>query len=186
MASPLPASNTTSRHMVLLFTDLVGSVGLKVKLKNDRYVERIQGPHDKLFRSIILEYPDAIIHKHTGDGFLAEFRTNADAVNASLRFQHAIHHTDWNGETVKVRVGINAGQVSEVEPDPSGRPLLVGLPTDLAARVMGLALPGQILMTRTVYEDARMFVTGASYATRQAGTCAWVEALRSLQPEGYG
>jgi hypothetical protein len=57
-----------------------------------------------------------------------------------------------------VRMGINIGEVAELEREGTGIHKVVGLAVDVAARIMGLSLPNQILMTRTVFDDARMYI----------------------------
>src|SRR5439155_12178699 len=83
-----------------------------------------------------------------------------DAVHAALHFQSALHNEKW-AATIKARVGLHLGEVSELDRDPStpaGQAKLSGLAVDIAARVMGLALPGQILMTRAAFDNARQYV----------------------------
>ncbi|MHC4576884.1 MAG: protein kinase domain-containing protein [Planctomycetota bacterium] len=146
----------TSRLMVLMFTDLVGSVDLKTRLGNAVYV-RLIARHDRLFRKIVKSTPGAAILKDTGDGFLAGFATASDGIRAALRFQWAMHEEPWEPEPLRVRVGLHVGEVAELH-DTGVNPKLVGLAADLAARIMDLAEPGQILTTRTVFDDARQYV----------------------------
>jgi len=75
--------------MVLVFTDLVGSVALKTRLGNIAYSNILQC-HDTLFRRIIADYPGAVIVSYTGDGFITPFPSSSSAVSASLRFQYVL------------------------------------------------------------------------------------------------
>ncbi len=152
-----PTASITSRQMVLVFTDLVDSVALKAKLGNRAFGELI-GRHDALFKAIVASTAGAEILKDTGDGFMARFSSSSSAVDACLRFQYALHTLAWNAGAMQVRIGIHVGEVAELEKESTGLPKLVGLSVDVTARVMGLALPGQILMTRTVFDDARMYI----------------------------
>lgn len=146
-----------SRLMVLLFTDVVGSVDKKSRLGVAAYA-RLIARHDALFRESLAPYPDAEVNKDTGDGFLAHFERVDSAVGAALTFLQALRAEPWAGEPLEVRVGLHSGQV-EVLPDAHGAPpKLVGLPVDLAARIMGLALPGQVLVSRNVFDDARQYL----------------------------
>ncbi|HEX4953668.1 MAG TPA: tetratricopeptide repeat protein [Thermoanaerobaculia bacterium] len=150
-------SEQASRLMVLLFTDVVGSVDKKSRLGVAAY-SRLISRHDALFRQSLAPCPDAEINKDTGDGFLAHFERVDSAVGAALRFVQALRAESWGLEPLEVRVGLHSGQV-EVLPDEGGAPpKLVGLPVDLAARIMGLALPGQILVSRNVFDDARQYL----------------------------
>jgi class 3 adenylate cyclase len=146
-----------SSMMVLLFTDVVGSVEMKSRLGPEQYA-RLLGRHDKLFKSIIRSTRNAKLLKDLGDGFLASFATPADAVNAALRFQYGLTTDDWGGQTLAVRMGVHLGQVMELAQEESDETKLVGMAADMAARVMGLALPGQILLTQAAFDNARQFV----------------------------
>ncbi len=152
-----PPVQPASQMMVLLFTDLVGSVALKSQLGAVEYA-RIIGRHDDLFKDIVKATPGARIANDTGDGFLAIFPTVSDAVNAALRFQHAIRTEDFGEADVQVCIGIHLGEVAQLEGFDPTNPKVVGLPADLAARVMGLCQPGQILMTRAAFDNARQYV----------------------------
>lgn len=52
--------------MVLMFTDLVGSVELKMRLGNTAYV-RLIARHDKILKQIVRSLPGASILKDTGE-----------------------------------------------------------------------------------------------------------------------
>jgi len=155
--SPLPGPASNSRLMVLLFTDAVGSTDLKSRLGNQDYLSHI-ARHDEIFRAIIADTPAATIYKDMGDGFLAGFERASDAVTAALRFQRALREEPWGPEPVRVRAGIHLGQVAQGALEDSGKPKLVGLAADVTARIMGLGLPGQILLTRAIFDDARQFL----------------------------
>ena len=144
----------TSRLMVLLFSDIVGSTELKGRLGTVEYAELLSR-HDQIFRQIIDSTPGAHILKDTGDGFFASFATASDAVRAALRFQHGLTR---RAAPLQARVGLHLGEVAELELETTGLPKLVGLAADFAARLMGLASGGQILMTRQTFNDARQFV----------------------------
>jgi serine/threonine-protein kinase len=147
-----------SRLMVLMFTDIVGSVDLRRRLGEQKAAQIIK-KHDELFRYTVSAFPFAEIIKDLGDGFLAHFGGASDAVHAALHFQHALHNQTWEGEKLKVRIGVHLGEVSELETESgTGKPKLSGMAVDITARIMSLALPGQILMTRAAFDNARQFV----------------------------
>ena len=137
--------------MVFLFTDIAGAVDLKARL-GDTEAARIILRHDELFRRAISYAADGKIAQDFGDGFLAEFATASDAVQTALRFQHDIHTEPWGDEPIGVRTGIHLGEVV------GGERKLIGLAKDIAARLMGMAIPGQILVSRAAFEPARQYV----------------------------
>ena len=63
-----------------------------------------------------------------------------------------VHGED--GELPGVRVGVHLGEVTE-KAGPDGTVRVEGLAVDLAARIQGLARPGQVLMSSSVYQSAR-------------------------------
>ena len=81
------------------------------------------------------------------------FVTSSSAVQAALILQYRLVERQWRFEPLTVRIGIHAGEVNRRD---SGS--FSGLAIDTAARVMGLAGPRQILMTRTIFDDARAYV----------------------------
>ena len=143
--------------MVLLFTDIVRSVDLKTRL-GDAVGTQLIARHDELFREVMAAATDAEILKDTGDGFLARFTATREAVMVALRFQHAIWSEPWGANALQVRVGVHLGEVSELDVETTGLPKISGLAVDITARVMGLGLPGQILMTRAAFDNARQYV----------------------------
>lgn len=149
--------NGLNRVMVLMFTDIEESVKLKNELGMHEWQRLIQC-HDKLFAQAIAGAAGATVLKDMGDGYMASFELANEAVETALRFQHAIHHQPWGPRPIKVRIGINQGQVAVVGKEPDGGPKLAGLPVDIAARIMSLAEPGQVLMGKYSFDDARQFV----------------------------
>ncbi len=145
--------------MVLMFTDIEGSVALKTRVGGAAYASML-ARHDELFKKIIASCQGARIIQDTGDGFLARFATGSDAVNAALRFQVGLSQIAWEHEPLRVRIGLNLGEVQQIavgqKTDDQSK--VVGLPMDIAARLMGLASGGQILLTRTIFDDARQYV----------------------------
>ena len=53
------------------------------------------------------------------------------------------------------------GEVAQLEKETTGKPKIVGLAADLVSRVAGLADGGQILLTRSAFNEARQFVSTA-------------------------
>lgn len=88
-----------------------------------------------------------------GDGIMAAFADARTAIQAAVDMQNTLaHHNATHGgdKQVLVRVGINTG---EVVFDNEGTPF-IGDGVNAAARVMGLADGGQILLTKSALESA--------------------------------
>lgn len=144
---------------VLLFTDIAGSVELQQRLGTEAYT-RVVARHDALIQLAFEQSgTPPVILKETGDGVLAKFVTASDAVNAALRIQALFAHEEWQIAKLQVRIGIHLGQVTEMPEEITGDRRAVGMAINLASRVMNLAEPGQILTTRSVFDDARQFIS---------------------------
>lgn len=166
---PTPGS---TRLMVALFTDIVGSVAMKERLGAAAAGELI-GRHDRLLREIASRRGSAEVLKDTGDGCLIRFGVVSDAVEFALDLQRAIAQEEWGGEALRVRVGLDVGEVSELgEEAETGKRKVLGLAVDLAARVMGLAEGGQVLMTRAAFDSARQYVRDGE--ARGRGAIRWL------------
>ena len=144
---------------VLLFTDIGGSVELQQRLGTEAYT-KVVARHDALIQFAFEQSgTPPVILKETGDGVLAKFGTASDAVNAALRIQALFAREQWQIAELQVRIGIHLGQVTEMSEEITGDRRAVGMAINLAARVMDLAEPGQILTTRSVFDDARQFIS---------------------------
>ncbi len=89
--------------------------------------------------------------KTTGDGILIEFPSAVDAVRNALRIQKAV--VDFNaggpaGEEIKIRVGINVGDLI-IEGDD-----IHGDGVNIAARLEGICEPGKVYVSQAVHEYA--------------------------------
>lgn len=149
-----------------MFTDIVDSTALKSRLGLRAY-STLVAAHDSRMRELVATIADAEILKDTGDGFMVHFPTASTAVTVALQFQRFIADLpdlddamteDENPRRFLVRIGIHMGEVAELGLDIHGRQKVVGLAADLSSRVESLALPGQILLTRNAFDDARQFI----------------------------
>jgi len=87
-----------------------------------------------------------------GDGFLLEFGSAKDAVKFAVEFQDVVTTRNTSlaeDRRMEFRIGINLGDVIEVD----GK--IYGDAINIAARLEGLAEPGGICISGTVYETVR-------------------------------
>lgn len=97
------------------------------------------------------EYFGGRLFKTTGDGLLIEFPSAVDAVNHAVAVQRALQVANADvADTQKLtfRIGISLGDVI-VDGDD-----LYGNGVNVAARMEGLAEPGGICVSHTVFEHA--------------------------------
>jgi class 3 adenylate cyclase/tetratricopeptide (TPR) repeat protein len=107
----------------VLFTDLVGSTELAVRLGAE-----FDGPrraHDTALRSAV-EANGGTVIKGMGDGVMATFGAAADALAAARAAQQSIHRLNRQGRgpALSIRVGLSAGDVSFEETDCYGEPVI--------------------------------------------------------------
>jgi class 3 adenylate cyclase len=99
----------------------------------------------------IAEHGGRIV-KSTGDGFLAEFPSAVEAVRAAVQFQTRIHELavgHAEDRRIRFRVGVNIGDVI-IEPHD-----IFGDDVNIAARLEGIAEPGGICVSSSVYAHVR-------------------------------
>jgi class 3 adenylate cyclase len=136
---------------ILLVTDLVGSSTLNDRLGDPVYLGLLR-EHDDIIRRRLQQH-DGVEFKHTGDGIGAWFFS----VNAALRCAAALEHDFAQGDDaptktpLRVKIALAAGQPAVVGQD------LLGLAVTVAFRVVGLASPGEVLVTSDVAGLARGF-----------------------------
>ena len=147
-------SSTETRFAVLLFSDIVGSTDLKAQRGAVAYLAAAE-LHNALFERIAAEEKLTLI-KNTGDGYLARTESSAAAVRFALRLQQGLRTLQWPAFLLETRVGIHAGEVADIM--TLGQNDVLGPAADLAARVMSVALGGQILLSRAPFDEARHFV----------------------------
>jgi putative peptide modification system cyclase len=108
--------------------------------------------HDQFLRHCLSLTQGRLIDK--ADGVLALFERPIQALDFSLRYQQQMRV--WSKQyqhSIQARIGIHVGDVMTWQNEPDqinagAKPLEVeGLAKPIAARLMGLAMPGQILMS---------------------------------------
>ncbi len=110
----------------------------------------------KIHRSELID-PEITEHngrivKTTGDGLLVEFRSAVDATECATKIQLAIRERETgNSEEhrMQYRVGINLGDIV-IDGDD-----ILGDGVNVAARLEGIADPGGIHISRSVYDQVR-------------------------------
>ena len=138
-----------SRVLTLVFTDLADSTALKTA-RGDGAVGEMISRHREHVTRLAAECSGRIID-WAGDGCFLSFETPTAGVLFSLRLQNV--HAD-ESDLPAVRIGVHLGEITE-KPGPGEAPRIEGLAVDVAARISGLAKPGQVLMSSAVYNSAR-------------------------------
>ena len=134
--SHLPEGTVT-----FLFTDIEGSTKLW-----EEYPEAMKpalAAHDEILKKTIVANHGHVV-KTTGDGVHAVFATAMDAINASIAAQNMLQTSDAlkaSEVSLRVRMGMHTGEAELRDGDYYGGTL------NRAARIMGVAYGGQILLS---------------------------------------
>lgn len=149
----------------LLFTDIVGST---------QHAERIG---DAAWRSLLDEHQALIRRelgahrgrevKTIGDGFLARFESPASAIRCARAIRDGVRALH-----VEVRAGVHTGECEVQGSD------LTGIAVHVAARIVALAGPSEILASQTVHD--LVAGSGLRFSPRGAHTLKGVEGEWNL------
>jgi class 3 adenylate cyclase len=121
----------------VLFTDLVNSTARLRELGDVRW-QALLAEHQAVVRRHLEHFRGREV-KTTGDGFLATFDSPARALKCALAIRTGVEPLG-----LEIRAGIHTGECEVVQGDVSG------IAVHLAARVMGAAGPGEVLVSSTV------------------------------------
>lgn len=132
-----PVSNQALASM--LFTDIVSSTERVAQL-GDREWAALLRTHDGVVQSEVAGHGGRVI-KHTGDGSLSVFEGPARAARAWLSISSRLHDIGLD-----IRGGLNTSEVEIVDGD------VRGLGVHIAARLMGLASPGELIASSVVHD----------------------------------
>ena len=123
----------------IVFTDIVDSTALAESLGATRWRELV-GAHNERLQFELDRYRGRLV-KTTGDGVLALFDGSERAVRAAAAMCRAVLPLG-----LTIRAGIHTGEVELVAGD------VRGLAVHIAARVMAVAGPSDVMVSATTYE----------------------------------
>lgn len=138
------------RLAAIMATDMFGYSRL-MEADEDGVISRQRNHRAELIDPEINRHHGRIV-KTTGDGLLAEFASAQDAVRCAVEIQTGMQQREnAQSEDTKIqyRVGINLGDVIFEDDD------IFGDGVNVAARLEGLAEPGGVCVSDTVYQTAQ-------------------------------
>jgi len=136
----------------VLFTDIVDSTTRAVSLGDRAWQTLLAGHNEQVRRA--LDRHAGLEVKTTGDGFLARFDAPARAVRCAAAIRSATRELG-----LEVRAAAHTGEVEIVGDD------IRGVAVHMAARILALADPGEILLSSTT----RDLVDGSGMAFADRG-----------------
>jgi class 3 adenylate cyclase len=162
MAPPIPDA-ASGAFRTIVFTDLEGHTEMMQRLGDERGRDVLRA-YEQLTRDALRAHGGTEL-KTLGDGFMASFPSATRALQFAAALQGTVAaHAHLGGETLRVRVGVNAGEPIAEDND------LFGTAVILAARVAAAAVGGQVLVADVV----RQLVAGKGliFAERGASVVA--------------
>ena len=138
------AVGQTEGTVTIMFTDVEGSTRL-LSTRGFTESHEIMRAYETIIDDKVSEHAGRRI-KGLGDGFMISFGSVRHGVECALDIQHSIaEYSRQNPERkVKVRIGLNTGEVVEEAGD------IFGAAVNVAARVAGKARGGEILVSDVV------------------------------------
>jgi len=136
----------------ILFTDIVDSTAL-ARDAGDASWKRTVAMHDDVVRSVLTGFGGREVET-AGDSFLVVFESAEGAIRCGLAFVRAL-----DAIRLPIRVGIHSGEV--VVSDDQVR----GLAVHAAARILGQARSGEVLLSGTT-RDLAEGATGLTFESR--------------------
>jgi len=143
------------RLATVFFTDMVGSTELAARLGDRRWRLLLSTYHRAVRRALRQNGGREV--DNAGDGFFAMFDQPARAIACACELTDTLHTAG-----IEVRTGVHMGEVERVGPKFGGIAVHIG------SRVIGVAKPGEVLVSSTV----RDVVSGADYTFDDAGAHA--------------
>jgi class 3 adenylate cyclase len=137
----------------ILFTDIVDSTRLATELGDRAWRDRLE-LHDSTVRRVVDRHRGTLVN-HTGDGVLVSFDGPARAVRCGFELRSALTTIG-----LCVRMALHTGEVDRRGDN------LSGIGVHLAARLLGVCDPDDILVSRSVKD----LVTGSGIVFEDRGT----------------
>ncbi len=147
-----PGEEIGIKNLTILFTDLKGSTEF-YNMKGDAFAYRAVSDHFQILIQNITKYDGAIV-KTIGDAIMGIFFLPVNAVLYAIQIQKELKELNsksYEGKGIILKVGIHAGSVLAV--NQNDKLDYFGKTVNLAARVEGKCKGGDIVITRTLYEN---------------------------------
>jgi class 3 adenylate cyclase len=133
--------------VTILFSDIEDSTLMTERLGDERWIEVLRA-HNSIFRDRLRAHHGYEV-KNQGDGFMLVFADPCKALECATAIQRDLGEAEGtDGERVRVRMGLHAGEAIAEEGDFFGRSVI------LAARIAAQASGGEILVSEELKRRA--------------------------------
>ncbi len=134
-------------QVTILFSDIEDSTVITERLGDERWL-RVLRAHNALFRRLVRGHGGYEV-KNQGDGFMLVFGESDRALECAAAIQRALSEGEAvEGERIRVRIGMHAGETISEDGDFFGRSVIV------AARIAAQARGGEILVSEELKRRA--------------------------------
>ena len=147
-----PGEQISVGTLTVLFTDLRDSTRLYREIGDATAFGRVMNHFDVL-RKAIAEHDGAVV-KTIGDAVMGVFRCAADALDAMLEVQRKLAQPSDGSMPLQLKAGLHTGPCIAVT--LNDRLDYFGSTVNLAARLEGLSNGSDVIISRSVYEDAQV------------------------------
>ena len=138
------------RLAAILAADVVGYSRLMEEDEAGTHT-RLEGLKAEILDPLVSNHRGRIV-KLMGDGFLIEFSSVVDALECAIAWQHAVEARAGlvaEEKAIRFRIGVNVGDVIVEGED------VLGDGVNVAARLEGLAEPGDVMVSRSVADHVK-------------------------------
>lgn len=122
----------------------------------EKWISEIAQPWQTIVSEINSKYGGRV-HEESSGKCVLQFPNAVAAVNAALAIQHLVEQKKWP-ITFACRIGIHSGEILQFRGVSLSNALKVSHATDFCHSLNELSGPGQILMSRAAFDEARQSV----------------------------
>src|SRR6185503_1061486 len=147
-----PGEQISVGTLTVLFTDLRNSTQLYREIGDATAFGRVMS-HFDVVRKAVTEHDGAVV-KTIGDAVMAVFRSAVDGLQAMLDVQRLLSEPADGSQPLQLKAGLNTGPCIAVT--LNDRLDYFGSTVNMAARLEGLSNGSDVIISRSVYEDAKV------------------------------
>ena len=147
-----PGEQISVGTLTVLFTDLRNSTQLYREIGDATAFGRVMS-HFDVVKKAIVEHDGAVV-KTIGDAVMAVFRSSVDGLLAMLEVQSMLAEPGDGSRPLQLKAGLNTGPCIAVT--LNDRLDYFGSTVNMAARLEGLSSGSDVIISRSVYEDAKV------------------------------